>query len=328
MKDIETNENLNTNSIQQEQKIVKVKNDVFSEIKNTAIQKIKANLKNQNTQVENESNFNLFGNDKELHLFKTTTNKINIIKNEEQINIEKNQDKIKTNYSKERIEISYEKNEIVLISDKLCSDVINKKEKIQPYKYSLLNIDDPDLFDEVIKCAKAKCILFGIITCCMNTFRLIYLIFLHLVYPYILWAVRCFCAVSCFCILCCEKEEISIEKESKKEMINSRGTGFNYACGLCKNCVESFKNFILNLVKCPCWFYEFVLDCLYDIKNRSIDNARNGCYRYIHYDCHIYENFIEDPFNDYMKKRNIILKEDPNDPYVLYGDACQNNIKF
>ena len=34
---------------------------------------------------------------------------------------------------------------------------------------------------------------------------------------------------------------------------------------------------------------------------------------------------IENPFNNYMKKRHIILTTDPDDEAVIYGDACQDN---
>ena len=73
------------------------------------------------------------------------------------------------------------------------------------------------------------------------------------------------------------------------------------------------------------WNYNCLLKYIEIIKNRALDNARTGCYKFIHYDCGFYEKVIEDPFNNYMKKRHIILTTDPDDDAVIYGDACQDN---
>ena len=237
-------------------------------------------------------------------------------------------DKGKMIYKKERVEIIYKKHEFVQVIDKLNTDFTKRKEKIKPNQYKLVDINDPDLFDGAIKCAQLKCILFGILSCLLNSFRLIYLIILHLIYPIILWAVRCIIAVFCFCCFMFEKEEVYIDPETKLEMIDSKEGGIKYACSKCKNCGEAFINCFKNCIFSPCWFYEFILDCIYDIKNRALDNARIGCYRFLHNDCGLYEKYVEDPFNDYNKKRSIVLSTHPNDPHVLYGDACQNNIKI
>lgn len=292
------------------------------------VQSIQLNQTKEKNIIKQESELNILANEAEINLLKNTKTQLNIIKEDNQLNIEKKGEKIENNYRKERVEISYEKNEFILIIDELGSEVKKKNEKVKPNKYYLVDIDDPDLYDGAIQCAQLKCVLFGILACFLNSYRLIYLIFLHLIYPLILWFVRCFKAFFCFCCFLFQKEDIIIESETKREMIDSQGSGIKIACNLCKNCGIAFKNFICNFVKCPCWFYEFIIDCLYDIKNRALDNARIGCYRYIHYDCGCYEKNVEEPFNDYMKKRSIILSTNPNDPNVIYGEACQNNIKI
>ena len=109
------------------------------------------------------------------------------------------------------------------------------------------------------------------------------------------------------------------------ERIDYPSSNFEKAFALCKNCGIAAYKFFVNFFKCPCWFYSFITDCIYDIKNRALDNARTGCYKFIHYDCGLYEKVIEDPFNNYMKKRHIILTTDTDDDSVIYGDACKDN---
>ena len=135
-------------------------------------------------------------------------------------------DKGKMIYKKERVEIIYRKHEFVQVIDKLNTDFTKRKEKIKPNQYKLVDINDPDLFDGAIKCAQLKCILFGILSCLLNSFRLIYLIFLHLIYPIILWAVRCIIAVFCFCCFMFEKEEVYIDPETKLRIVYSVLAGF------------------------------------------------------------------------------------------------------
>ena len=230
----------------------------------------------------------------------------NVINTNSQLNNINNQNN-QQGVMSERIEIKYERNELVMLMAGSKSESNKNNEKTRSSQYSLVDTDDPDLFDGAIKCAKLKCILFGIITLILNTIRLFYLIFLHLGYPAVICGVRCFCAFGCFfCILCGEKEKV-IDPET--------------------NCIAFYKCFV-NFVKCPCWIYAFITDCFYDIKNRALDNARNGCYKFIHYDCGFYEKVIEDPFNNYMKKRSIILTTDPDDSAVIYGDACKDNTIF
>ena len=240
----------------------------------------------------------------------------NIINNNEKSNLTTNP----------TYKISYEKNEQVLLMAGSKSEAEKNNIKEKQNNYSLLNIDDPDLFDGKIKCAKLKCIVFGVITSIVNLIRLGYLLFLHLGYPLIIWAARfsyCFC---CFCCVCCDKDTIYYEPETKRPYIGDEGSSKNQALELVKNCSKSFWKFLSNFCKCPCWFYELVKDCIYDIKNRALDNARIGCYKYIHNDCGVYSKCVEEPFNDYNKKRHIILETDPYDPTVVYGEACQNNI--
>ena len=225
----------------------------------------------------------------------------------------------------EKIEISYEKNELVMLMAGSKSLAKNNKEKAKPNQYSLVDIDDPELFDGIIKCVRLKCIVYGIITFFLNTIRLFYLIFLHLGYPTIIWGVRFCCTVSCFCCILFQKKEIIIDPETGTERIDYPSSNIEKAFALCKNCGIAFGKCFINFIKCPCWFYYFVSDCFYDIKNRALDNSRTGCYKFIHYDCGCYEKTIEDPFNNYNKKRHIILNTDPDDASVIYGDACKDN---
>ena len=226
-----------------------------------------------------------------------------------------------------QIEISYEKNELVALIAGGKSLSKENKEKAKPNQYNTVNVDDPELFDGKIKCVRLKCIVFGIITAFLNTMRLSYLLFLHLGYPAIIWFIRFACAVFLFiCYLCNnDPERKEIEPESGLERIDYQGGNLALACSLCVNCAKAFGKFVVNFVFCPCWFYHLAADCIYDIKNRALDNARTGCYKFIHYDCGCYEKVIEDPFNNYMKKRHIILTTDPDDDEVIYGDACQDN---
>ena len=224
-------------------------------------------------------------------------------------------------------QISYEKNDLVIYiagSKGLSKD---NKEKAKPNQYSNLDVDNPELFDGKIKCARLKCVVFGIITAILNTIRLGYLMFLHLGYPAIVWCVRFICAIYLFIYTFFDDnpETIEIESETGYERIDYERGKFALACSLCFNCAKAFGRFVVNLVKCPCWFYYLVTDCIYDIKNRALDNARNGCYKFIHNDCGCYEKVIEDPFNNYMKKRHIIMTTDPDDDSVIYGDACKDN---
>lgn len=223
--------------------------------------------------------------------------------------------------------ISYEKSELVIFIAGGKSLSKDNKEKAKPNQYNTVNVDDPELFDGKIKCGRLKCIVFGIITAILNTIRLGYLLFLHLGYPAIIWFIRFFCAVFLFfCYLCSNNPETKqIEPESGLERIDYERGNLALACSLCVNCGKAFWRFIVNFCLCPKWFYHLVVDCIYDIKNRALDNARTGCYKFIHYDCGCYEKVIEDPFNNYMKKRHIILTTDPDDDSVIYGDACKDN---
>ena len=244
-------------------------------------------------------------------------------KNEEKIQSKDDlNNNINNNEAETVLEISYQKTELVKLMAGSNSLAKNNKEKIKPDQY---NLEDPDLFDGKIKCVRLKCICYGIITFFLNSIRLIYLIFLHLGYPAIIWMVRFCCASFCFFCILCQKKEIVIESESQRERIDYPQSNCEKACLLCKNCGIAFYKFIVNFFTCPCWFFSFVSDCFYDIKNRALDNARTGCYKFIHYDCGCYEKTIEDPFNNYMKKRHIILATDPDDNSVIYGDACKDN---
>lgn len=227
----------------------------------------------------------------------------------------------------QQIQMSYEVNEKVMFFAGGKSLIKNNKEKAKPNQYNSVDVDDPELFDGTIKCARLKCVVFGIITGFLNTIRLFYLIFLHLGYPAIIWLVRCICAIVLFCIILCrdDPETIQIEPESGLERIDYERGKFATACSLCVNSVKALGKCVVNFVFCPCWFYHLVVDCIYDIKNRALDNARTGCYKFIHYDFGIYEKVVEDPFNNYMKKRHIILTTNPQDPDVIYGDACKDN---
>jgi hypothetical protein len=282
-------------------------NENYSEKDNNLI------LNNQNNQnIENNCDVN------------EQNNEINTNSQLNNVNNQNNQQGVVS----ERIEIKYERNELVMLMAGSKCESNKNNEKTRSSQYSLVDTDDPDLFDGAIKCAKLKCILFGIITLILNTIRLFYLIFLHLGYPAVICGVRCFCACGCFfCILCGEKEKV-IDPETNCERIDYPSTNCEKAFLLCKNsCIAFYKCFV-NFVKCPCWIYIFITDCFYDIKNRALDNARTGCYKFIHYDCGFYEKVIEDPFNNYMKKRSIILTTDPDDSTVIYGDACKDNTIF
>jgi hypothetical protein len=226
----------------------------------------------------------------------------------------------------QQIVISYEVNEGLIAMVGSNSEANKNTEKIQTNQYSFVDVDDPDLFDGKIKCVRCKCIAFAIMTFFVNTIRLFYLIFLHLGYPAIIWGARFAYAVCCFCyIIACKEKVLIVEPETGLERIDYPSSNCDQACDLCKNCGKAFYRFCVNFVKCPCWFYAFVVDCLYDIKNRALDNARTGCYKFIHNDCGFYEKIIEDPFNNYMKKRHIIFTTDPDDSEVIYGDACKDN---
>ena len=254
----------------------------------------------------------------------------NTIQNREvKINNQTNDGNITTinqNPPSQQVVISYEVNDSLIAMVGSNSDANKNKEKIQTNQYSFVDVDDPDLFDGKIKCVRCKCIAFAIMTFFVNTIRLFYLIFLHLGYPAIIWGARFAYAVSCFCyILVCKEEVVFTEPETGLERIDYPSSKYDQVCALCKNCGKAFYRFCVNFVKCPCWFYAFVVDCLYDIKNRALDNARTGCYKFIHNDCGYYEKIIEDPFNNYMKKRHIILTTDPDDSEVIYGDACKDN---
>ena len=229
------------------------------------------------------------------------------------------------NNNGQQIEITYEKNEVVKFM--ICSQFESKtnKDKTRNTNYNLVDTDDPELFDGKIKCVRLKCICFGLLTFFLNSFRLIYLIFLHLGYPAIIWGTRFCCAVSCFCCILFSKEVRYYDGQSGYDLIDSQ-TNCEKALDLCKNCGIAFVKFMVNLVKCPIWIFSLIVDCFYDIKNRALDSARTGCYKFIHYDFGLYEKIIEDPFNNYNKKRHIILTTDPNDENVIYGDAIKNNI--
>ena len=227
-----------------------------------------------------------------------------------------------------RVEISYEKSELVAFFAGGKSLSKDNKEKAKPNQYNTVNVDDPELFDGKIKCVRLKCIVYGIITAFLNIMRLGYLLFLHLGYPVIVWVVRFACAIYLFIRIVCsdDPETKEIEGESGLERIDYERGKFEKGCSYCVNCGKAFIRFIINFFTCPCWFYRLAVDCVYDIKNRALDNARTGCYKFIHYDCGIYEKVIETPFNNYMKKRHIILTTNPEDDTVIYGDACKDNI--
>ena len=227
-----------------------------------------------------------------------------------------------------QIQISYEKSELVAFFAGGKSLAKSNTETAKPNQYNSVNVDSPELFDGKIKCVRLKCIFYGIITAILNTIRLVYLLFLHLGYPIIVWLVRCLCAIILFLSTLCndDPETILIESESGLERIDYERGKFAAACSLCGNCAKAFVKFFTNLYRCPCWFYPLIKDCIYDIKNRALDNTRIGCYKYIHNDCGAYSKCIEEPFNDYNKKKHIILETDPYDPTVVYGEACQNNI--
>ena len=278
-------------------------------------------INNENNQVI-QINQNSQKNESQNHTRNIEINQNNNINSNNQL-INQNQNNGPVS---EKFEISYEKNELVMLMAGSKSLAKDNKEKTKPNQYNLVDTDDPELFDGKIKCVRLKCILFGIITFFLNTIRLFYLIFLHIGYPAILWGVRFAYAFVCFFNLLSKKEEeIIIEPESGRERIDYPNSNKEKAFLLCKNCATAFVKFWINFVKCPCWFYSFVIDCFYDIKNRALDNARTGCYKFIHYDCGHYEKIIEDPFNNYMKKRHIILTTDPDDDSVIYGDACKDN---
>lgn len=306
MKENDNLDNININNNFQEQ------NENINQInsRNVNNQEIQTNQNDKLILTNNQAN-------------NITINQTNNINSNDELN-NRNQNNNLAPVS-EKIEISYQKNELVMLMAGSKSLAKNNKEKTKPNQYNLVDIDDPELFDGKIKCVRIKCILFGIITFFLNTIRLFYLIFLHLGYPGIIWGVRFFRAVGCFFCILFQEKEVAIEPESGRERIDYPNTNFEKAFLLCKNCGIAFSKFIVNLVKCPCWFYSFVSDCFYDIKNRALDNARTGCYKFIHYDCGFYEKIIEDPFNNYMKKRHIILTTDPDDDSVIYGDACKDN---
>ena len=135
------------------------------------------------------------------------------------------------------------------------------------------------------------------------------------------------CSIFFICYLCNDDPETKlIEPESGLERIDYERGNLALAFSLCVDCAKAFWKFIVNFFLCPVWFYHLVADCIYDIKNRALDNARTGCYKFIYYDCGSYEKVIEDPFNNYMKKRHIIRTTDLDDDKVIYVDACQDNI--
>lgn len=274
------------------------------------------NIINNNNYNNQESQRIILRNNKTIHSnLNVQINQANDINTNNNLNYNKGQ----------KIEITYEKNEYVKFM--ICSQFESKsnKDKTRNTNYNLVDTDDPDLFDGKIKCVRLKCICFGILIFFLNSFRLIYLIFLHLGYPAIIWGTRCCCAVSCFCCILFSKEVRYYDGESGYDLIDSE-TNCEKALNLCKNCGIAFIKFMVNLIKCPIWIFGFITDCFYDIKNRALDSARTGCYKFIHYDCGLYEKVIEDPFNNYNKKRHIILTTDPNDENVIYGDAIKNNI--
>ena len=227
-----------------------------------------------------------------------------------------------------REEITYEKSELVASFAGGKSESKNNKETTKANQYNSVNVDGPELFDGKIKCSRLKCIVYGIITAILNTIRLGYLLFLHLGYPLIVWLIRFLCAIYLFIRTLSNDapETILIDPETGLERIDYERGKFAAACSLCANCGKAFIKFFLNFFKCPCWFYPLITDCIYDIKNRALDNARTGCYKFLHYDCGFYEKVIENPFNNYMKKRHIILTTNPEDDSVVYGDACKDNI--
>lgn len=284
---------------------------------------------NQRIQMNNPSQQNIDNNQnhQEIQTNQQENNNSAQIRN---VTINQTND-INTNYQNnqeqviEKYEITYEKNELVSLMTGSKLEAKNNKEKIKINQYSFFDIDDPELFDGKIKCIRLKCILYGIITFFINTIRLFYLIFLHLGYPAIIWLARFTYVILCYCCILCSKEEVVIEPESGRERIDIPSSNCDKSFLLCKNCGTAFCRCLINFVKCPVWFYSFIVDCFYDIKNRALDNARTGCYKFIHYDCGYYEKIIENPFNNYMKKRHIILTTDPDDEAVIYGDACQDN---
>ena len=319
---LEINNNIH-NNIENDNNIenkLEIKNNIENKYNNN----IDNNIKNQNNNtVINNQNYinnniniknNIINGNKEINT------------NSELINVNNfNIQNIQQGVESEKIEISYERNELILLMAGSKCQANKSKEKTRNNQYSLVDTDDPELFDGKIKCVRLKCILFGIITAFLNTIRLFYLIFLHLGYPAIIFGVRFTCAVCCFCCILFGKEEIIVEPITGYERIDYPSRNSAKAFALCKNCGKAFYKFIVNLVKCPCWIYSFIIDCIYDIKNRALDNARTGCYKFIHYDFGLYEKHIEDPFNNYMKKRHIILTTDPDDQNVIYGDACKDN---
>lgn len=271
-----------------------------------------------NIYVDNQPNNNNINN----VLVVNNQNNPNQIQNQ-------NQNQIQNQNPNQRYTISYERNERVILMVGSISEAKNNKIKEKPNNYSLVNVDDPELFDGKIKCARLKCIVFGFLTFFINLFRLGYLLFLHLGYPLIIWVARFLYCMCCFVCVCCQKDVNYYEPETKRNWIGKigeEGKSCYRALELVKNCAKAFANFIVNFFKCPCWFFNLIKDCFIDIQNRALDNARIGCYKYIHNDCGLYSKFIEDPFNNYNKKRHIILETDYNDPSVIYGEACKNNI--
>ncbi len=93
--------------------------------------------------------------------------------------------------------------------------------------------------------------------------RLMYEIFMYIYVPYMIFFCNC---MRYICVRLCYREN-TLEANSAFEV-----------------CTIALKNCCVRYFCCPCWVGKFISDCITDIRYRSFDHARRGCFKYHHED--------------------------------------------
>lgn len=140
-----------------------------------------------------------------------------------------------------------------------------KLPKIYVFKYSNFDPDFEDVgcTDKHIRCFSLRCCGYTAMYAFVDFIRLIYEVFMFIYVPYMIWYCNCmrYLIVRYFC------RDGSIE-----------------AAAAFAVCSLTFANCCLRYIKCPIWIVKFIGDCITDIRYRSFDHARRGCFQYHHED--------------------------------------------